>query len=531
MKTSWLALLILLLLVSPSLPQSKRTKAKSKTPSAKPKAIDPAVPILTPTPPEEKAAEKKEEDCGCEIKAPPDVFAEVGGIRISGKEIDGQIAEDLKKLTEQVSEIRKRAPEWHINNLLVDLEAQKRGISIAKLYQSEVNAKVRTPTAADAKAFYEQNQQRIRGQFEEVSDQIIDYLREQQKQELAQSFTEKLRTSATVTFFEKESTPPKNESDRARLFAIVNGRPVTVGDIEDALRPATFQIEEKMYDLRKVHLDDRIGQLLFDAEARKRNVTTAALFDSEIKPKMKAVGDTEARDFYNLNKAQLDGDFESLKPQIIAYLTQSEQRNAQNLFVAGLRKSYAVTLYLQEPQPPVLHIATDDQPTKGNPQAQVTIIEFTDFQCPSCARVHPVLEKILHEFGDKIRLVVRDFPLDQHAQAAKAAEAAEAAREQGRYWEYSALLFANQTALAVEDLKKYASQLGLDRQKFDAALDSGQFAEKVQRDLLEGDKLGINGTPTVFINGRQIRDKTYENLKAAIEAALKKSEKKAMAAN
>jgi protein-disulfide isomerase len=146
---------------------------------------------------------------------------------------------------------------------------------------------------------------------------------------------------------------------------------------------------------------------------------------------------------------------------------------------------------------------------------------FTDFQCPSCAAMHPSLERLVKELGSKVRLVTRDFPLSQHTEAFKAAEAAEAAREQGKYWEYVHVLLNNQSALTVDKLKSYATELALDRARFDSALDSGKFTEAVQRDVEEGMKLGINGTPTLFINGRRVNAKGYEELKASVEAALK----------
>jgi protein-disulfide isomerase len=186
-----------------------------------------------------------------------------------------------------------------------------------------------------------------------------------------------------------------------------------------------------------------------------------------------------------------------------------------------LRKAATVQVNLTAPESPSFSIATDDQPVKGTANALVTIVEFTDFECPSCARQHPVLEKIMTEFSDRVRLVVRDFPLSQHANARKAAEAAEAAREQGKYWEYASVLFRNQSALGVDKLRQYATDLGLDRTKFDASLDSGKFAEKIQRDMVDGRKLGINGTPTLYINGKRISDHSYEALKSAIETALK----------
>ncbi|HEX8097612.1 MAG TPA: thioredoxin domain-containing protein, partial [Pyrinomonadaceae bacterium] len=209
------------------------------------------------------------------------------------------------------------------------------------------------------------------------------------------------------------------------------------------------------------------------------------------------------------------------KDQIAAYLKEQEGRNLLVAYAERLRKSAAVQTFLSAPEPPVMNIATDDQPAKGNPNAAVTIVEFTDFQCPNCASARPVFDRLLAEYGDRVRLVVRDFPLSQHADALKAAEAAEAARAQGKYWEYAALLFSNQSALGVEQLKQYATKLGLDRAKFDAALDSGKLSEQVRRDVMEGERVGVNGTPAVFVNGKRAADHSYETLKAAIESTLK----------
>jgi protein-disulfide isomerase len=151
----------------------------------------------------------------------------------------------------------------------------------------------------------------------------------------------------------------------------------------------------------------------------------------------------------------------------------------------------------------------------------VTIIEFTDYQCSSCAKFQPVMDRLLSEYSGKVRLVARDFPLQKHPYAFKAAEAAEAAREQDKYWEYTSILFQNQGALGPDQLKEYARQLRLDVEKFDSALTSGKFAKKVQRDFQDGMRIGVQATPTVFINGRRISDNTYESIKAAIEGALR----------
>jgi protein-disulfide isomerase len=206
-------------------------------------------------------------------------------------------------------------------------------------------------------------------------------------------------------------------------------------------------------------------------------------------------------------------------------MQESKEREATVAFAEQLRRASTLQINLTAPESPAFTIATDDQPVKGNANAAVTIVEFTDFECPSCARTLPVLEKIVNEFGDRVKLVVRDFPLSQHANARKAAEAAEAAREQGKYWEYSAVLFRNQSALGVDKLKRYATEVGLDRARFDASLDTGKFAEKVQRDVIDARKLGVNGTPALYINGKRLSDNSYESVKSAIESALKAESK------
>jgi protein-disulfide isomerase len=185
-----------------------------------------------------------------------------------------------------------------------------------------------------------------------------------------------------------------------------------------------------------------------------------------------------------------------------------------------LRKGAQVRLLISEPQPPTQAINTDDDPSRGAATAPVTIVEFTDFQCPSCAAMHPVLEEVLKTYGNQVRFVVRDFPLAMHANARKAAEAANAAHAQGKFFEYAALLFKRQDALDVPSLKKYASELGLDRARFDAALDGETFAAEVRRDIADGEMYGIDSTPTIFVNGVLLKTLSAEDLRAAIDRAL-----------
>jgi protein-disulfide isomerase len=458
--------------------------------------------------------------CGCEGEPLPEVVAVVNGVRITKQEVDSRIEPQIAELRKSVVDARSRELDLQINTKLLDAEAKKRGKTTPQLLEEEVVSKATEPTEAEAQKFYDENKARINADFNTVKPDIIAYLRDQRQREMAKQFADRLRAAAAVKVNVTNVMPPANAAERARVLAVVNGEQITSAQIEDSLKPLIFSVQERIYQLRKTEVDLRVNDALLEQEAQKRKVTSKALLDAEVEAKTKPVTDAEAQTFYEQNKQRVNGEFAQIKPQIIQYLQETQKRDLQAAFADQLRQGATLQVNLRAPEPPVLEVSTDDQPAKGNPTALVTLVEFTDFQCPSCAASQPVLERLVAEYGDRLRLVVRDFPLDQHQFAAKAAEAAEAARAQGKYWEYTGILFTNQNALSVDKLKEYATRVGLDRQKFDAALDSGQMAERVQRDLMDGVRLGVNSTPSFFVNGRAANDRSYEGLKAAIEKAL-----------
>jgi len=457
-------------------------------------------------------------DCGCEDKRVTDVLGVVNGVKITKQDLSPETRSRVEQLQREVVEARARELDLQIDSLLLEAEAKKRQVLPSQVLKDEVVAKVTEPTEAEAQKFYDENKARIKAEFKDAKDDILRYLRYQRQQELARKLSERLRTAAQVKVLAK---PSAGDADRARVLADVNGKKITAGDIETSLLPLIFSVQEQVYALRKQDLDLKINDTLLTAEAQKRKLTTRALLEAEVTAKVPPVTEAQAQEFYSQNKERISGEFAQTKDRIIKYMQEKREQEATLAFAEQLRRASAIQINLNAPESPVFQISTDDQPSKGNADAKVTIVEFTDFQCPSCAQQHPVLERLVSEFGNRVRLVVRDFPLSQHADAPKAAEAAEAAREQGKYWEYAALLFRNQSALDVNKLKQYATDLGLDRARFDAALDSRKFAEKVERDVIDGQKLGVNGTPTFYINGKRVSDRSYEALKATIEAALK----------
>ena len=462
-------------------------------------------------------------DCACESQSLPETLALVNGVKITTSDIKKATGDSVGQLQQQVIDARKHELDLMINSKLLALEAKKRGVTTTKLLEQEVVAKVKKPGQTEAQVFYDQNKTRIKGEFKDVVEDIISYLFEQAQQQEAKKFADTLRGSNEVKVLVTEATPSRTTADRARVLATIKDEKITAGDVEDSLLPLIFDVQKQVYKIRKDELELSINDALLNQEAQKRQITTNALLDAEVRPK--PVTDQQTQAFYDQNKERVSGEYAQTKDAIRQYLEQIEVRQAERAFVERLRAAATIQTFLVEPESPVFSISTLDQPSLGKADAPVTIVAFTDYQCPSCAAMHPELERLVKEYGNKVRLVTRDFPLSQHTEAFKAAEAAEAARDQGKYWEYIQILLHNQSALTVDKLKGYASELALDRTRFDSALDSGRFAESVQRDIEDGVKLGINGTPAIFINGRRVSVRGYDELKAVVDAAFKAATK------
>jgi protein-disulfide isomerase len=176
--------------------------------------------------------------------------------------------------------------------------------------------------------------------------------------------------------------------------------------------------------------------------------------------------------------------------------------------------------------PPRYDVNVDaDDAVQGGADAAVTLIEFSDFQCPFCARVMPTLKRVRETYGDRVRIVWKDFPLTAiHPQAFKAAEAGQCAREQGKFWEYHDRLFGNQQALETEFLKKHAADEGLDAAQFNACMDTAKYGDRVQEQMGIGTRLGVSSTPTVFVNGRLVSGaQPYEVFAAIIDEELERA--------
>lgn len=167
----------------------------------------------------------------------------------------------------------------------------------------------------------------------------------------------------------------------------------------------------------------------------------------------------------------------------------------------------------------IFNITKSDH-VRGDFNAPITLVEFSDFECPFCERHYPTINQILSNYKGKVRLVYKHFPLSFHPNAQKAAESSECAGDQGKFWEYHDKLFTNQpTGYSLDKFKQWAVELKLNAKKFNDCLDSGKYASKVQADSQEGAQKGVNGTPATFVNGQLVSGAVpYEQFKQIIDS-------------
>jgi protein-disulfide isomerase len=302
--------------------------------------------------------------------------------------------------------------------------------------------------------------------------------------------------------------------------ATVGGHTITRAELETHVRPKLIEIENERYEALREGLDEMVAEEIMKQEAKARGITPEALEKAEIDAKVAEPTDDEIQKVYDENKAQLSGQtLEQTKPRIVAYLKQQKAETRRGAFLEELKGKYKTAVTLR---PPVVEVATAGRPEKGGgAKAPVTIIEFSDYECPFCGRAEQVIGKVMETYGNKVRLVFRDFPLPMHSDARPAAEAANCANAQGKFWEYHQKLFANQSALGEDKLKSYAEALGLDGAKFAQCLQEKPFRAAIDKDIADGAKVGVSGTPAFFINGRMLSGaQPFEKFKEVIDEEL-----------
>jgi protein-disulfide isomerase len=310
------------------------------------------------------------------------------------------------------------------------------------------------------------------------------------------------------------------------VVARIDGQEIRAGEVDDLVRGglirAEVQYHESRYELRKQALDEIINERLVQRKAKAEGLDADKLLERDVHSKVPAATDTELRTIYD--QAKQGGEelppFDAIKPEVARYVRQQRLREALDGYHEKLRAEAKIETSLPPPQFPRIAVEAVG-PTMGGADAPVTIVAFSDYECPFCKRAEPAVKSVVEAYGGKVRLVYKEYPLPNHRFAQKASEAALCAHDQGKYWEMQDKLFANQEALGVPSLKGYAKQVGLDTARFDRCLDGGDKAEAVAASMRAGDDAGVAGTPAFFVNGRPLYGAaSFEKFKEVIDAEL-----------
>lgn len=308
------------------------------------------------------------------------------------------------------------------------------------------------------------------------------------------------------------------------VVAEFDGKSVKASEAFGGVKTRLFDLEEEVFRTKEQAINEYVEQRLLEAQAKKQNMAIDQLLEKETGGGAAAeVSDKDIEAFLASKGLSLK-DPRIRKDDVKDYLKYRQKFEKRQAYVAKLRQTAKVKLHIKEPESPKLSPTVEGYPTWGNSKAPVTIVEFSDFQCPFCSRAVPALERIKSEYGpDKVRIVFRDMPLPSHDRAVPAANAAHCANEQGKFWEMHNVLFENQGKLADADLKEHAKKAGVDLAKFTACFDAKKFQGDIDKSRAEAEKLGISATPSFVINGTLLQGaQPFEKFKEKIDRALTK---------
>lgn len=398
--------------------------------------------------------------------------------------------EGQKAFTGQKAEIeatRTHLLSQMIAEELLQLEAKAVNSTPEKLIAAQ-RAKAAEPTAVQIQAVYDANSATLGNRpLTEVRKDIVAFLRREPEQKAIDAYLASLQTKYKYVAGKNVNTPNLGPLD---VLATIGTRQIAMQEFDAKNKLALNEVLHHQYEHLRSDLEISILNGLIEEEAKSKNTDASSIIATEITDKM--------REF-----------------------AEGEREGLETALMNRLFAKYEVKLLIKEPEIIAQNVSADDDPSQGARTAPVTVVMFSDFQCPACARTHPVLKKVIAEFGDKVRFVVRDYPLENiHANAFSAALAANAANRQGKFFEYGEVLYRNQETLDRASLIKFAGEIGLNVKQFEIDLADAKAAAEVKKDQADGEAYGVGSTPTIFVNGVKVHSLSASAFRRAINLAL-----------
>lgn len=279
--------------------------------------------------------------------------------------------------------------------------------------------------------------------------------------------------------------------------AILAGRLIYEDELLPRMEEQLQRLRNEEYELKSRALETLISQKLLEAAASRKGTTVDRLIEVEVSSKIPNPSDSEIEAFYLGQRESRP--LEEVKPRLLETLKKAKLDHAREAYMDSLRRESGVAILLA---PPKVEVGYDPSRVRGNPDAPVTIVEFSDYECPFCRGSEEVIKTVLAKYGDKVKLAYRDFPLRQiHPHALAASEASRCASEQGKFWQYHDVLFSVPNQLDAAGLLDHARAVGLNEAQFLSCLNTEKFKSAVEADVRAGASARVSGTPAFFING------------------------------
>jgi protein-disulfide isomerase len=420
---------------------------------------------------------------------PDEVLATVNGQSIRTSDLQPATRQAIAAMPQAIAELRSDLIRRLMNDRALAAEAAATGKTRQDLIAAQ-KAKVNDPTDAQIASVIEANREAL-GQLTpaEARKRVITYLRGEPEQNVLNAYFTSLATKYKLALGKDVNSPGLQPTD---AVAYVAGQPITAKEFEDFAAYPLWNARADLSDKVAADLRDILYQILVTAEAKARGIDTSDVIAQEVSNKLK--------------------DF-----------TDEERYGLEDALAQRLGAKYQVKMLYKNPEPIVERVSAGASPARGPVTAPVTVVMFSDFQCPACSATHPILKQVMDEYPGKIRFVVRDFPLTSlHPDAWNAALAAAAANKQGKFFEYTDILYKNQSSLDDASLKKYAAELGLNARQFEIDFKSDAIAAEVKKDVADGESYHLTGTPSIFINGMRARRLDVAAFRSLIDRALGK---------
>lgn len=323
---------------------------------------------------------------------------------------------------------------------------------------------------------------------------------------------------ASTTVFAAETASTSASAVVGKVGNVV----FTQEQMEKELKTSLYDLEKRIYQMKKKWIQGQARNVLFDEAAKKAGLSRADWEQKEIGKYVTGPSEAELAESmkkYGADKAE-PAQQAQMRQQLSNHLMGLKRQAREEEVYKSLSKASPVMINLPKPAVAALEIPVlPDDPIKGPKNAPITMIEYTDFQCPYCKMAQGTIEKLEQNYKGKLRLISRQYPLPMHSRAKPASEAALCARDQGKFWQYRELVFkADQ--LEDTDLHAIAKKVGLNQKKFEACYASHKYSAEIDAGMRQGQKLGVSGTPTFFINGQTIVGGNYEDFKEVFDEIL-----------